>query len=168
MNNSIKKSASYLVLLGTVVVGGMLAATRTHPSVLTLDTLVRRSVGGIVPRYGVWFVFRPADCQLSAALIRELNALAGHESVAVQGIMLQPPEDSTEAARLPAALGMSFPVELDSNGEWKAALLTESFGGSTVILRQNGRTIGEFMPEAFYRVARELIPAVVAANVEAE
>jgi hypothetical protein len=97
-----------------------------------------------------------------------LNALAAHEPVTVQGVMLQPPEDSAEAARLPAALGMSFPIELDSKGEWKAALLSGSFGGSTVILRQNGRTIGEFMPESFYAVARELIPAVVTADVETE
>ena len=87
----------------------------------------------------VLFVFHPGDCRLRADAVAALNGVAGYRGTRVQGVMLAPPVEPSEAERLVRDFGIAFPVVFDGDDAWSRAMAGTRLAHPVVLVKQGGR-----------------------------
>ena len=106
-----------------------------HPSDVTNRP---RPVGIVTYDDDIVVVFRALDCQLFAKSFARVDSMAVANHLLIRGVMLLGPVVGTEARRVLADLGVTFPVQPDSVGTWNGLFGTIGTHGPALVLAKRG------------------------------
>lgn len=152
--------------LGLCVAAGMALANlaRRGPTTSDLTELVRTRQD-TAARFNVWYVFRVADCDVAARLIKQLGVSNRSQSVASHAVVLSTFDDTISTSSLGRQLGFTFDIQLDTAGTWGGALKGIGMDNPVVIVTDRQRILGIAGPELIVR-ARQIIPDFLSSGID--